>query len=197
MDSGELNGIAEICRTVSAYEAGIRLGLDPRRDGRCACPVHNGHDRNCKLWKDDRGYYCYVCHAGGDTIQLVKTVLNCTFVEAIKWLSDEFNLGVDIYTGTNRETLQRAKKQAKIRKELQAKIRMTERQVFDAYLDACDVMNRIEQTVERTAPKKDDEKWNKAFCTALKLRTEAVECLKEAEDLMMDWGMYENRFNRC
>ena len=51
--------------SVSAYEAGKALGLNPDRYGRCACPVHHGVDRNCKLWKDEGGFYCYVCHASG------------------------------------------------------------------------------------------------------------------------------------
>ena len=48
----DLATITDIIRqSVSAVEAGRELGLRPDRHGRCACPVHNGKDRNCKLYE--------------------------------------------------------------------------------------------------------------------------------------------------
>ena len=140
---GRMNDAAEICKTVSAREAGKRLGLDVDGHGRCACLVHNGHDRNCKLFEGDKGFYCYVCHESGDVIKLVQTVLNCTFPEAVKWLSDEFRLGVDIDAPVDREALRRARKRAKKRRELEARIKRHNAKIYDHYLDAVEFLNRV------------------------------------------------------
>ena len=179
------NDAVEICKTVSALEAGKRLGLEPNHDGRCACPVHNGHDRNCKLYDGDRGFYCFVCHERGDVIRLVELVLNCTFTEAVQWLSDEFHLGIDIDKPVDREALRRAKKRARTRKELEARIRKHDSQVYDRYLDAVAFLNRIDRIVLDSAPKREDEEWSDLFCKALQVRTEAKEIVERYQDLVM------------
>lgn len=174
----------QVCRSVSALEAGRALGLDPNHDGRCACPFHSGRDRNMKLYHGDRGYYCFVCHEKGDVIALVQGVLGVTFQEAVQWLSDAFHLGVDIHTRPSREAVQRAKKQARIRRELNELHRATDERAFDVYLDAADLCRYIDRVIEDRAPEPEDDEWDEAFCTALKVRTEAREILGGAEELV-------------
>ena len=181
-----------IRRSVSAVDAGRALGLDINHSSRCKCPLHGGADYNMRLYDGDRGYYCFVCHARGDVIGLVEGVLGCTFTEAVKWLSDAFNLGVDIDAPVSKETLLRAKLLAKQRKQLQAQIRRTERAVYDTYLDACELYWEIDGIINRLAPKQEDEVWNKVFCEALMLKAEVVENLKEAEDMLNGWEKYEH-----
>lgn len=177
----------EIVKSVSAVEAGRVLGLEINHSSRCKCPFHGGKDYNMKLYNGDRGYYCFVCHERGDVIGLVQHVLGIPFQDAVKWLSDEFHLGVDMDKSADKKTLQRAKKLAKQRRELERQVQQTERNIFDTYLDACENMNRIERIIDELAPNREDEEWNETFCTALKLKAEATEQLKEAEDLMMGW----------
>lgn len=174
----------KICKTVSALEAGRALGLEINHSSRCKCPVHGGRDYNMKLYTGDRGYFCFVCHAKGDVIALVQNVLNCAFQDAIKWLSDEFHLGIGIDTPVDRKALQRAKKRARMRRELEEKCRQTDRRVYDGYLDACDMVRQIDRIIEDKAPKPEDEEWDEAFCTALRHREEAKEILSEYEDMV-------------
>lgn len=84
-----------IRKSVSALTVGKALGLEPGRDGRCRCPFHNGHDRNMKLYDRDRGFYCFVCHKGGDCIALAKQLIgnNCTYGDAARWIDETFRLG--------------------------------------------------------------------------------------------------------
>lgn len=88
-----------IKRAVPATEAGRALGLRIGSDGRCPCPFHDGHDNNLKLY-DNRnnkyGYYCFVCHKGGDVISLTQKVLGCSFRDAAGWINSTFNLHLDI-----------------------------------------------------------------------------------------------------
>ena len=85
---------AAIRESVSAVEVGKALGLNVDRHGRCSCPFHQGKDRNMKLFDGNRGYYCFVCHKGGDCISLVQGVApECSYLDAMWWVNDYFQLG--------------------------------------------------------------------------------------------------------
>lgn len=47
-----------------------------------------------KIYEGNRGYYCFVCHKGGDCISLVTGVVpDCSYVDAMWWINDQFQLG--------------------------------------------------------------------------------------------------------
>ena len=75
-----------IRQSVTAYQIGEALGLKPDYRGRCACPIHAGHDKNMKLWKDESRFYCHVCHASGDGIALVRAVLILAYRLTVRWI---------------------------------------------------------------------------------------------------------------
>ena len=88
----------EICtavrNSVSTLEVARALGLNVDRHGRCSCPFHQGVDRNMKIYEGNRGYYCFVCHKGGDSISLVTGVVpGCSYLDAMWWINDQFQLG--------------------------------------------------------------------------------------------------------
>lgn len=175
-----------IRQSVTAREVAVALGLSLSGDFRCACPFHNGHDKNMKLYDGDRGYYCFVCHQKGDVISLAQGVLGCTFTEAIKWLSDTFHLSVGVDVRPSNETLQRAEKRARTRKELHRLEREAEGRSFDTFLSASDFIRQLEQTIDECAPDTPDAPWSKRFCMALKLMPEARAVAEEAAVRMME-----------
>ena len=81
---------------VPVIEAARALGLQIDHAGRCKCFVHGGTHYNCKLYSGDRGFYCFTCHASGGTIDLVKHVNGCGFMDAVRWINDTFRLGLDL-----------------------------------------------------------------------------------------------------
>ena len=85
-----------IRNSVSAIDAAQALGIRVDSHGRCACPAHNGKDRNMRLYPGDGGFHCFVCGASGDVIRLVEIVLSCTFQEAVRWLNSAFGLGLEL-----------------------------------------------------------------------------------------------------
>lgn len=175
-----------IRQSVSAVEAANALGLEINHSGRCKCPLHGGKDYNMRLYDGDRGYFCFVCHQKGDVISLVQGVLGCTFTEAIKWLSDTFHLNVGVDTAPTKETLQRAEKRARTRKELHRLEREAEDRSFDTFLSASDFIRQLEQTIDECAPDNPDAPWSKRFCMALKLMPEARAVAEEAAVRMME-----------
>lgn len=86
----------QIREEVPVMEAARMLGLDVDSHGRCACPFHQGHDRNMRIYPGNRGCYCFVCHKSGGTIDLVKQVNGCGFMDAVRWINDTFRLGLDL-----------------------------------------------------------------------------------------------------
>lgn len=93
MDVREISAL--IRDTVPAADVARVLGLDVDRHGRCACPFHHGSDRNMKIYEGNRGFYCFVCHKSGDCISLVTGLVpDCSYVDAMWWINDEFNLGL-------------------------------------------------------------------------------------------------------
>ena len=96
MDSNTQLIYSTIRETVSAIDVGKALGLNINQHGRCQCPFHNGHDDNMKLYPGNRGYYCFVCHAGGDCISLAKQLLDngTSYNEAARWIDSTFGLNL-------------------------------------------------------------------------------------------------------
>lgn len=176
---------AELVKSsVSALDAGRALGLETNHDGRCRCPFHNGGDYNMKLYTGDKGYHCFVCHEHGDVIGLVQGVNNCTFVEAVQWLSDAFHLGIDTNTAMAEETRERAKKEAKTRRELHARQVQTDARIWKTYLDCADLVKWLERIIEDLAPKKPEDEWDPLWCRAVRLLPDAKRLLEEADDLV-------------
>ena len=167
----------EVRSRTSAIDVAKALGLRVNRDGRCACPMHNGRDANMKVYKDS--FYCFVCHAHGDVIHLVRGVLNCGFLDAIQWLNQTFNLGLDELCQAGEETVKRAEMRHK-RQALRMEIeRDMDRVINEAYILAQKAVVDIEADIDANQPNPFDAEWPQAFC-------EALQMLPEARDIAED-----------
>ena len=157
-----------IRETVSAYEAGRALGLNPDRHGRCACPVHSGKDRNCNLDKGVKGFYCHVCHRGGDVISLVQYARECTFPEAVAWLNEAFRLGIDLDKHRDRNAKKRALRAKEWRLYCHEQDKAVDKAVYDSYMAVGDWVNGLERDAVLYRPRAGDDEWDERFVTALR-----------------------------
>lgn len=164
---------------VSAYEAGIALGLNPDRGGRCACPVHHGKDRNCRLDKGEKGYYCFVCHAGGDVIKLVQVTNECDFKGALWWLNNTFRLGLKLDRKVSREEQDAIRSAAEKRKRDREYLEKLTRMQFELYLTAGKYAADLQEQAEKHRPLEPWDEWDEKFVEALRLETEAVRVAEE------------------
>ena len=73
----------QFLRAIPIEDLASRLGLDVRHH-KALCPFHNDH--HASLSKNT--YRCFVCDAHGDTIDLVRHLLNKDFQQACLYLSD-------------------------------------------------------------------------------------------------------------
>lgn len=176
----DIDGIVSaIKRDVSALEAGRALGLRINRQGRCACPIHNGRDANMKLYGDERGYKCFVCGAHGDVIDLTRAVCGYTFWQAVEWLNSAFHLGLPIDRELDEDAKLAAKTTVIIRKLEKETERITERAEYDLYTLAAKTVGDLEEDARRYRPTDPDAEWDERFCAALRALPEAREAAGE------------------
>ena len=71
-----------------------RLGLSVSRH-KSLCPFHDDHHASLSFNVRKNTYKCFVCGAGGGTIDLVMRYLGKDFKEACRWLADEHNVIID------------------------------------------------------------------------------------------------------
>ena len=159
-----------IKNSVSALDVGHAFGWDIDRHGRCPCPFHNGKDRNMKLFDGNRGYSCFVCHASGDVISLVRNYYHdMQFKQVISWFNDTFHLGLNIDSPLSKEAVKQAEIAQRKRKEEREYREWLHRTQFDLFLIADKIVSMLEEQRDRYVPKTPDETWHPLFCQAIEL----------------------------
>ena len=76
--------LGRIRATVSMRDVLGRYGIRVDRGGKAACPFHHDRHPSMKIYPGDRGYYCFVCHEGGDVLRFIQRMENCSFGEAAR-----------------------------------------------------------------------------------------------------------------
>lgn len=176
----DLSTITDTIRqSVSAYQAGEALGLKIDKNGRCACPAHNGRNNNCRLDKGDRGWHCFKCNAGGDTVSLVQTVNQCSFWQAIEWLNSAFHLCLPLDRPMDKNAAEAARR-AKERKQAEREQKQAiERMEYDLYVICGRLLESLEADKERYRPRRANEEWDERFVNAVRMIPEVEETAEE------------------
>lgn len=82
------------CRErVSARSVAERYGFEPRQDGFICCPFHDDKTPSLKLY-DNGSFHCFGCGVGGSSIDFMARLEHLTPLEAVRRLSDVFQLGL-------------------------------------------------------------------------------------------------------
>lgn len=81
--------VQEILERTDPVSVAEELGLDMQKHGSrisILCPEHDDtHHGSCFL--TENGYYCFACHARGDSISLVRHTLGLPFYDACKYVA--------------------------------------------------------------------------------------------------------------
>ena len=146
---------------------------------RIRCPMHNGTDRNMRIYP--KSYYCWVCHAAGDQIQFVQSVLGLSFQDAMKRINEDFGLHLPI--GEKPPEQSRAqltelnrRNAARMFQERMAQIDTDIDGMHQANLAG--MLNTVEQICRTERPKTPWDEWRPDWCMAMRLRTELMEEVK-------------------
>ena len=58
-------------------------GIEIGRDGFAVCPFHSDRHPSMKIYPGERGFFCFVCHEGGDIFKFIQRMDGCSFPEAV------------------------------------------------------------------------------------------------------------------
>jgi len=169
-----------IKNNVSALDVAEALGLDVDRHGRCACPFHNGKDRNLKLFPGNRGYTCFVCHHSGDVISFVREYNGMLFKDAIAWFDRTFNLGLNLDQKIDPAEQIRAEMALQRRRERHELLEWKKQMQFKLALLADRMVEKLEEERDEYRPRTYGA-WDERFVTAVKLLPEARRFAEECE----------------
>lgn len=95
--------IFDDCKTVSCISAAVSLGIKLRRQsGHAAwalCPMHGEKGHPSLFLSDDRGWYCYGCHRGGDAVKLYQEYLGLEPIDAARQCAQDHGIPIEEWSG--------------------------------------------------------------------------------------------------
>ena len=153
-------------------------GQRPIRN-RIRCPIHHGSDLNMRIYRNS--YHCFVCHATGDVIQFVQSVLGLSFQDAMKQLNEDFRLNLPI----GEKLPEQSKAQlTELNRKIEEHRRLEDARLSDAEarerMTACWVglLHQVEIICREKAPKTPWDEWADDWCEAMRVRAELMEEVK-------------------
>lgn len=161
-----------IKRLVPMRDVAERYTGEPIRFNRMRCPIHHGKDRNLRIYP--KSYYCWVCHAHGDVIQFVMSVLGLSFQDAMQRINADFGLGLPIGAEPSDAELHRL---AELNRKIEEHRRLEDARLSDAEarerMTACWVglLHQVEIICEQRRPKTPWDEWADDWCEAMRVRT--------------------------
>lgn len=179
----------EIKLRVGMREVAEFYGYPVNRQGRCTCPFHDDRRPSMLIYPHNRGYYCFVCNAGGDVVTFVSKLYGLGAQSAARKLIDDFSLPIKVDGLSYREQRER-ERAVQQRREMQRFVR-----------GASDALNRYRQRLCVAARNPDDPLFMEAL-QMLAIVEYRLDCLKEcpqelrADKKVVRWiGGLKQRFD--
>lgn len=157
------------------------IGLNVNRNGYCCCPFHGEKTPSLKIYPNEKGWYCFGCHAGGDVINMAKLYYDTSFRDAVNRLASEFGLQpAENGLKSDSNGLLSAVKRAKAKSLKESKERL--KSALEAeYWASFDKWLANERIIGDYAPKSLDEEFDEKFVYAITHREELRFQLEDAE----------------
>ena len=113
--SCDLELYQKVKESVSMQQAVEYCGLHIL-NGKCLCPFHKDTHPSMKIYPNGKGYYCFVCGAGGDQIKFVAEYYGISNYEAAKQLAQAY--GISIREPVSYREKREAEKRQRLKREL-------------------------------------------------------------------------------
>lgn len=146
----------QIKSRIDMFDVANRYDFDIKRGGFISCPLHAEKTPSLKLYKGDRGYYCFGCNKGGDVIAFVMSAFGISYQSAIIKINEDFMLGLPI----GRQLTHREK--IKFQKETEARItrkkhtKIIKRMLRRTYYKWLELWADCDYAIYKYAPKGDE-----------------------------------------
>lgn len=146
---------------------------------RIRCPIHHGSDLNMRIYRSS--YHCFVCHATGDQIQFVQSVLGLSFQDAMRRINADFGLGLPI--GAEPSDAERHRLD-ELNRKIAERRRLEDARLSDAaarerlVASWVGLLHQVEIICEQRRPKTPWDEWADDWCEAMRVRTELNEQIR-------------------
>lgn len=137
-----MGALFDALRGVSSIQAAVALGIPLKRQrGSVAwalCQMHGETGHASLFLSDERGWYCYGCHRGGDAVRLYQEYLGLEPVDAARALARD--MGIDTEDDAPGTLYVNARHLSDALKTRRTKLL---REAAEAYLQADEAINRM------------------------------------------------------
>lgn len=176
---------ARIKSAVTMSDICERYDIEVSKTGFTVCPFHNEKTPSLKVYKNNRGYYCFGCGKGGDVISFVEGYFNLDYKNAVEKINRDFSLGLPLGRKMSlREKFELDRKDKERKKQREEK-KTEEENKLKRYRDAYAEWIEVDRIIRSHRPKNADEPLDLEFAKALH-RRELIEIeLEEAESEVM------------
>ena len=84
--------IDNIRHSVPMKDLASMYGYKVTPSGFMRCPFHGDSHPSMKVYDKDKGYYCFVCHQGGDIFDFVRKHDGLAFEPAVRHIAEMFSI---------------------------------------------------------------------------------------------------------
>ena len=186
----------EVKELVDVPTAARHYGVEVHRGNMALCPFHRERNPSCKLYADH--YYCFGCQAHGDVIRLVQELFGLTPIEAVKQLSNDFSLGLDVDKPPDMTAVNRRRQEIAKQKAEQARVE----HMYDTLLRYFTLLDKYKMCY---APKGPDDETDRRFVYALQnigyaenmLETFSRTDTEQHKEIKPEVDRIEREYKRC
>lgn len=144
-----MNQLADTIKTqLTSRQVAEHYGFHPNRAGFIPCPFHGEKEPSLKLFRDDKGWWCFGCQRGGSVIDFVMELFHEPFYAACMRLNADFGLGLlgekQAYIST-KVTAAAFRERARKKRDAMAFVKL--------YLDRCDKCRNLWKIKLEKAPR--------------------------------------------
>lgn len=136
-----------------------KYGINVSKNNMYHCPFHKDKNPSAKCY--EKTFYCFSCNRTGDFIQFVEYLYNLSFKQAMKKISDDFNLKLDLRTGYDKNRIMQIEKERQIKR---LRKQAEEEEYFVKLCKLKDTLNTINSDLQKKITKDNWE--NKVLATS-------------------------------
>lgn len=110
-------------------------------------------------------------------IELVRTVQNCTFQDALRWLDSTFHLAIPLDRPMDKNAADAAEIARKRKIAAREQEKAVDAMLYDCWVMANQILTGLEEDAKRYRPTRPYAPWDGRFAAAMRLLPEAREAV--------------------
>lgn len=114
------------------------------------CPFHNDKTASMRIY--DKTFYCFGCNKTGDLIQFVEYLFNLSFIDAMKKINIDFNLGLDLDKRIDMNKIRKIQEE-KYKKQIEEYTKNI------AFQKKCDILHAYQKYISYFSKKINKDNW--------------------------------------